>query len=63
VTPDDEWVVRPVAGARATKEYRCPGCEHAIAPGTPHVVVWRADRLDERRHWHTPCWRKLGPAR
>lgn len=57
-----EWVVRPVAGAFATKEYRCPGCDHVVRIGTPHVVAWPPEREDERRHWHTPCWRKLGPA-
>jgi hypothetical protein len=56
-----EWVVRPVAGQHATKEYRCPGCDHEIRPGTPHVVAWRDEDVDDRRHWHTPCWRKLGP--
>jgi hypothetical protein len=56
-----EWVVRPVAGAYATKTYRCPGCDHAIVPGTPHVVAWRADDVADRRHWHTPCWRRRTP--
>ena len=45
--------------------YRCPGCDQEIALGVPHVVVWPADdrgesgwggRVDDRRHWHTPCW-------
>ena len=61
----DDWVVRPVAGARAGKEYRSPGCAHGIARGTPHVVVWRTALKDERRHWHTPCWHRRipGPTR
>jgi hypothetical protein len=64
VTADDDgWVVRPVAGADATKDYRCPGCDHVLLAGTPHVVVWRADLVDERRHWHTPCWRRRVPGR
>ena len=54
------YEVRPVAGARAVKTYRCPGCDHQVGAGTPHVVVWRADAgpagVDDRRHWHTPCW-------
>lgn len=54
----DDWVVQPVAGEYAVKEYRCPGCDHEIKPGTPHVVAWRVDRVDDRRHWHTPCWRR-----
>ena len=57
----DDWVVQPVAGQYALKEYRCPGCDHEIKPGTPHVVAWRADTVDQRRHWHTSCWRKLRP--
>ncbi|TAK70712.1 MAG: hypothetical protein EPO13_02275 [Actinomycetota bacterium] len=57
--PDGSWVVRPVSGAAAAKVYRCPGCDHEIAVGVPHVVAWPADRPDGaqlRRHWHTPCW-------
>jgi hypothetical protein len=59
---DGEWVVRPVTGAGATKPYRCPGCDHEIRPGMPHVVAWPADApgpdggLEHRRHWHRPCW-------
>ncbi len=55
---DEQWCVAPVPGARALKDYRCPGCDHEIRPGTPHVVVWPAygERLGERRHWHTRCW-------
>lgn len=59
----EDWVVRPVSGPRAVKAYRCPGCDHEIAPGVPHVVVWpfdgpagASDGVTERRHWHTPCW-------
>ncbi|BBY14825.1 hypothetical protein [Mycolicibacterium litorale] len=55
-----DYEVRPVAGSRATKTYRCPGCDHEIRPGTAHLVVWPADAgeaaVDDRRHWHTPCW-------
>jgi len=59
-----DYEVRPVAGARATKPYRCPGCDHEIRPATAHVVVWPADTaggdtaggVDDRRHWHTACW-------
>ncbi|MGH3644254.1 MAG: hypothetical protein ACRDUX_35145 [Mycobacterium sp.] len=52
--------VKPVAASRATKVYRCPGCDQEIRPATPHVVVWPTDMgesaIDDRRHWHTPCW-------
>ncbi|HET6734437.1 hypothetical protein [Mycobacterium sp.] len=55
-----EYEVRPIAGARATKIYRCPGCDHEIRSGTAHLVVWPAElgeqSVDDRRHWHTPCW-------
>ena len=44
----------------------CPGCLQPIAPGTAHLVAWRADGvlgdaadLASRRHWHTHCW-KIG---
>ncbi|HET9877565.1 MAG TPA: hypothetical protein VFQ37_17700 [Mycobacterium sp.] len=54
------YEVRPIAGARALKTYRCPGCDHEIHSGTAHVVVWPVDSgfsgLDDRRHWHTSCW-------
>ena len=52
-----EWVWRPVTGAATVKPYRCPGCDHPIATGTPHVVAWESDRVEQRRHWHSPCWR------
>ncbi|WP_422745838.1 hypothetical protein ACN27E_25665 [Mycobacterium sp. WMMD1722] len=59
-----EYEVRPIAGARAVKLYRCPGCDHQIALGTPHLVVWPADggdaAADDRRHWHSPCWARRG---
>lgn len=46
---------------RAVKVYRCPGCDHEIAIGVAHVVVWPAEGnpesgMEDRRHWHTPCW-------
>ena len=62
----EEYVVRNVTGSRATRVYRCPGCQQTIPPATPHVVAWPvlpstfardAEGLDERRHWHTGCWR------
>jgi hypothetical protein len=58
--PDGDWVVRSVPGAAATKQYRCPGCDQEIWPGTPHVVVWPAETPGpmERRHWHNACWQR-----
>ncbi|MCE7008009.1 hypothetical protein LWC34_35080 [Kibdelosporangium philippinense] len=57
--PDGDWYVRAVSGTATTKTYRCPGCDHEIRPGTPHVVTWPADdygSVEERRHWHRACW-------
>jgi hypothetical protein len=53
---DGEWLVRPVTGEAAVKTYRCPGCDHEIRAGTPHVVAWRPGAEGDRRHWHRPCW-------
>lgn len=60
----ERWVVRSVPGAAASKRYRCPGCAREIAPGVAHLVAWPAEpgllggTVDERRHWHTACWRR-----
>jgi hypothetical protein len=58
------WNVQSLAATSAVKYYTCPGCTQEIAPGTAHLVAWRADGLmgeaDDiaaRRHWHTHCWR------
>ncbi|WP_322859126.1 hypothetical protein U8D42_04215 [Mycobacterium europaeum] len=55
-----EYEVRPVAGSRAVKTYRCPGCDHEIRAGTAHLVAWTTDPTlggaDDRRHWHATCW-------
>ncbi|MFY9921762.1 MAG: hypothetical protein WAL26_25740 [Mycobacterium sp.] len=55
-----DYEVRPIAASRATKTYRCPGCDHEIRPGTAHLVVWQIElgenAVEDRRHWHTPCW-------
>ena len=67
--PDGEWIVRQVSAAQATKHYRCPGCDHEIRPGVPHVVAWPAEEhgsVADRRHWHAPCWGardRRGPTR
>lgn len=56
---DEDWEVRSVTGAAATRNYRCPGCDQEIRPRTPHIVawpVWDTEAVD-RRHWHTACWR------
>ncbi len=60
-TPEG-WEVRKVTGSAAVRAYRCPGCDHEIRPGTPHVVVWSSgdDEASDRRHWHTACWNARG---
>nr|WP_143219236.1 hypothetical protein [Actinokineospora bangkokensis] len=60
---DGEWVVRAVPGPRATKVYRCPGCDQEIPVGVAHVVAWPSDGgtgVEDRRHWHRPCWGARG---
>ncbi|KQO82575.1 ATP/GTP-binding protein [Frigoribacterium sp. Leaf263] len=58
------FTVQSIGASSSVKEYICPGCSLTVAPGTAHVVVWRADGLfgeaddlASRRHWHTHCWR------
>jgi hypothetical protein len=51
---------RPVPGYAAVKTYRCPWCNQEIPPGRPHVVAWPAGGPQDRRHWHTACWRRHG---
>jgi hypothetical protein len=55
--PDGDWFVRPVVASGEPKSYRCPGCEQIIAARMAHLVAWRPGHEDDRRHWHTPCWR------
>ncbi|MFZ2176526.1 MAG: ATP/GTP-binding protein [Rhodococcus sp. (in: high G+C Gram-positive bacteria)] len=54
----ERYVVRTIPGARATKFYRCPGCDHEIRPGVAHLVTWPSNYggAEDRRHWHTGCW-------
>ncbi|MEH6621387.1 ATP/GTP-binding protein [Dietzia maris] len=58
----DSYHVRRIPGARAGKDYRCPGCDHLVTSGTAHVVAWpdRPGGDEERRHWHTGCWSGRG---
>lgn len=62
---DGQWWVRTQSGASATKTYTCPGCSRPIPSGAAHVVAWPQvksllsdEAIDERRHWHTACWRR-----
>jgi hypothetical protein len=49
------YEVRQVQG---DKDYRCPGCDHVVRAGPWHLVVVPQGEPDERRHWHTECWRR-----
>ncbi len=62
---DGEWFVRALTGSSSRSTYTCPDCHRPIPPATPHVVAWpvqkallSAEAVDERRHWHTACWRR-----
>ena len=57
---EDGFVVRSLSGSAPGRAYRCPGCDQELDGGTPHVVVWPEGREDDRRHWHTACWRARG---
>ena len=58
------WTVQPISAENAVKSYVCPGCGGTIAPGIAHIAAWRNDGilgddadLNDRRHWHTHCWK------
>lgn len=62
----EEWIMQRITGSASTKNYRCPGCNQEIRPATPHVVAWPFDdhtdheaRVQDRRHWHSPCWNQF----
>jgi hypothetical protein len=60
---DGDWVVRSITGSSSAKSYRCPGCDQEIRPATPHVVAYPTEdfgSVEDRRHWHTPCWKARG---
>lgn len=62
---DGRWIVQGITAERAQKPYLCPGCNHDISVGEPHLVVWpelpsigSSSAVDERRHWHGACWKR-----
>ncbi len=62
---DENWVVRPVTGQAARKAYLCPSCRQEISAGVPHIVAWQdvwPYSIEDRRHWHTSCWRRTHPS-
>lgn len=53
------WTVRRVRGNDSGRSYRCPGCQQEVSAAVPHTVVWPSEAMrgvDNRRHWHIPCW-------
>ena len=64
VTSAGSFLVREVPGGRALKPYTCPGCNSPIPVGMAHLVAWPEEPgfgfesgLEQRRHWHSHCWR------
>jgi hypothetical protein len=60
------WTVRQVRGNDSGRQYRCPGCQQEVSAAVPHTVVWPSEGMrgvDNRRHWHTPCWNARGNRR
>jgi len=58
------YTVQPIGANNALKDYRCPGCNQIITPGTAHLVAWEEESIrgsnrgvEDRRHWHNHCWR------
>lgn len=56
-----EYTVQQISSGQ--KIYTCPGCLQPIPVGAAHVVAWTeeyfyARGVEERRHWHTECWRR-----
>lgn len=59
-------MVQAMSADAANKDYLCPGCNQQIRPGTAHLVVWprlasfgAGAAVEERRHWHTACWKRV----
>ena len=71
---DDAPVLRPPSGERtedgyvvrsvgvSDKVFRCPGCSQEVV-AVPHVVAWPEHDVEQRRHWHTPCWTRRAQRR
>jgi hypothetical protein len=55
---DEPTEIRHVQPYEAVKTYRCPGCDHEIPAGLGHEVVVPLQHPEDRRHWHTGCWRR-----
>lgn len=63
-TADGTWSVQKVRGNDSGRMYVCPGCHQELPASLDHVVAWRvgepwgADGVENRRHWHTGCFRR-----
>ena len=53
----DGWHLRFVQPYRATKVYRCPGCQQEIFPRTLRGGL-AGGEPSQRRHWHKACWER-----
>lgn len=54
-----EWTFRRVRGNSSGRSYLCPGCQQDVSAASPHTVAWPSSSMhgvENRRHWHTPCW-------
>lgn len=49
------FIVREITNQ---KTYVCPGCNGQVPAGIPHLVVMDEYDEEDRRHWHTSCWRR-----
>jgi hypothetical protein len=56
-TPDD-CEIRHVQPYQATKKYICPYCNNDIEIGLGHEVIVPIEMVEDRRHFHSGCWKK-----
>lgn len=60
------WAARQVRGNDSGRSYLCPGCQQEVSAAAPHTVAWPVAAMhgvENRRHWHTPCWNARGRRR
>ncbi|MFX0538041.1 hypothetical protein ACQBAT_03565 [Ornithinimicrobium sp. Y1847] len=53
------WGVRQVRPNDSGRVYRCPGCQGEVGADSAHTVAWpiaSMQTVENRRHWHSPCW-------
>ncbi len=54
----DDCEVRHVQPYEANKNYICPYCNNNIEIGLGHEVVVPCDSVEDRRHFHSGCWKR-----